>query len=137
MRRYLNTLEDETTPRRIEEYLGAFTESLKLILQQNPVERMGHAVLLASKTALRLKAAKPELREHEISGRLQAIARNIRLITIINDLTPEEKRILQLHPRNRKTTRKSKSAVSPGQGVRQLGSKPTAKTKKTGTRKRA
>lgn len=100
MRQYLNTLEDETTPRTMEEYLGAFMESLKMILHQNPIERMGHTVLLAAKTALRLKAANPKLKEHEIAGRLQSIARSIRLTTIINDLTPEEKRILKLHPRN-------------------------------------
>ncbi|MEW6517365.1 MAG: hypothetical protein AB1439_10740 [candidate division FCPU426 bacterium] len=100
MRRYLNILEEKNDPRHIEEYLGAFSESLKLILQQNPVERMGHAVLLAAKTAMRLKAAEPRLREHEIANRLQFIARNIRLTTILKDLTPEEKRILKLHPSN-------------------------------------
>ncbi|MCD4813538.1 hypothetical protein K8S19_07590 [bacterium] len=137
MRKYLSTLEDETTQRSIEEYLGAFTESFKLILQQNPVERMGYAVLLASKTALRLKAANPKLREHEIAGRLQVIARNVRLTTILNDLTPEEKRILQLHPMNPLGIKKSKSATSPvRQSVRRLGHKKSKKTKKAGTRKR-
>lgn len=100
MRRYLSILQEDSNPRNIEEYLGAFSESLKLILQQNPVERMGHAVLLAAKTAMRLKAADPRLKEHEIANRLQFIARNIRLTTILKDLTPEEKRILKLHPDN-------------------------------------
>lgn len=98
MRRYLTTLEDDKTPRSTEEYLGAFTESLKVILHQNPVERMGHAVLLAAKTALRLKAANPKLKEYEIANSLQKIARSIRLTTILDDLTPEEKVILNLHP---------------------------------------
>ncbi len=100
MRQYLETLEDGQSARSIEEYLGAFTESFKIILCQNPVERMGHAVLLAAKTALRLKAVRPGLKEHEIARRLQAIARNLRLTTILNDLTPEEKGMLQLHPLN-------------------------------------
>jgi hypothetical protein len=138
MRRYLNTLEDERTPRSIEEYLGAFTESFKLILNQNPVERMGHTVLLAAKTALRLKAVNPKLKEHEIAGRLQAIARNIRLTTMINDLTPEEKRILKLHPLNQANANHNKSTspkpASGRAGVRLLG--PKAK-KKAASRKRA
>ncbi len=134
MRQYLNTLEDETTPRTIEEYLGAFTESLKLIMYQNPIERMGHTVLLAAKTALRLKTANPKLKEHEIAGRLQAIARNIRLTTIINDLTPEEKRILKLYPQNKHTPSASQSppqrqgAAQPG--VRVIKSKPGKKRKR-------
>jgi len=136
MRRYLNTLEDEQTPRSIEEYLGAFTESFKLILHQNPVERMGHAVLLAAKTALRLKAANFKLKEHEIAGRLQAIARNIRLTTIINDLTPEEKRILKLHPLNQDNSNSRKAAhkaVTGKPSVRLLGQK---NRKKAVSRKR-
>ncbi len=100
MRRYLTILEEANNPRNLEEYLGAFSESLKLILHQNPVEHMGHAVLLAAKTAMRLKAADPRLKEHEIANRLQFIARNIRLTTILKDLTPEEKNILKLHPSN-------------------------------------
>jgi hypothetical protein len=137
MRRYLSTLEDEQTPRSIEEYLGAFIESFKLILQQNPVERMGHSVLLAAKTALRLKAANPKLNEYEIAHRLQTIARNIRLTTIINDLTPEEKRILQLHPLNKKkqvASRKKPTRSSGKTSVRMLGKKTK---KKVSSRKRA
>ncbi|MCK5242957.1 hypothetical protein KAR34_10950 [bacterium] len=136
MRRYLNTLEDEQTPRSIEEYLGAFIESFKLILQQNPVERMGYSVLLAAKTALRLKAANPKLKEHEIAHRLQTIARDIRLNTILNDLTPEEKTMLQLHPLNRQQhtrTVKRKSAANK-QSVRRPGKQTK---KKAGSRKRA
>jgi len=100
MRQYLETLEEDQSARSTEEYIGAFTESFKIVLYQNPVERMGHAVLLAAKTALRIKAARPALKEHEIARRLQAIARNIRITTILNDLTPEEKGMLQLHPLN-------------------------------------
>jgi hypothetical protein len=96
MRQYLNTLEDEQTPRSIEEYLGAFTESLKMILHQNPVDRIGLTAMLAAKTALRLKAANPKFKEHEISHRLQGIARSVRLTNILKDLTPEEKRIIKL-----------------------------------------
>ncbi len=98
MKRYLSTLEDEKTPRSIEEYIGAFTESLKVILKQNPVERIGQAVMLASKTALRIKAVNPNLKEHEIAHQLQRVARNIRLSAILKDLTPEEKSILNLVP---------------------------------------
>jgi len=98
MKRYLPTLEEEKTPKRIEEYLGAFTESMKVVLQQNPVDRIGHAVLLASKTSLRLKAANPKLKEYEIANQLQKIARSLRLATILKDLTPEEKGILKLMP---------------------------------------
>ncbi len=100
MRKYLETLEEEQSARSTEEYIGAFTESFKIVLCQNPVERMGHAVLLAAKTAMRIKAARPALKEHEIARRLQDIARNIRITTILNDLTPEEKGMLQLHPLN-------------------------------------
>jgi hypothetical protein len=100
MKRYLPTLEDENSKRSAEEYLGAFTESLKMILKHNPVERIGLTVLLAAKTALRLRAANSEWPEHEIAGQLQRIARNIRLTSILRDLTPEEKSIMQLHPRH-------------------------------------
>lgn len=98
MKRFLATLEEDKTPKRIEEYLGAFTESMKVILKQNPVERIGHAVLLAAKTSLRLKAANPKLKEYEIANQLQKIARGMRLETILLDLTPEEKSILNLVP---------------------------------------
>jgi hypothetical protein len=91
MHRYLAALDENQPQRSVEEYLGAFTESLKLIEQQSPLDRIGHAVLLAAKTALRLKAALPSLKEHEIANRLQAIARNIRLGQLLRDLTPEEK----------------------------------------------
>lgn len=90
MQQFLHTLEDDQTTRSSEEYLGAFTENLNLILHHNPVERIGLTVMLAAKTALRLKAANPKLKEHDIARKLQAIARNVRLATIINDLTPEE-----------------------------------------------
>ncbi len=96
MERYLACL-DEDQQRSSEEYLGAFKESLKMILHQNPVDRIGNAVLLAAKTALRLKACLPEAAEHEIALRLQAFARSIRLVEILEDLTPEEKRMLK-HP---------------------------------------
>ncbi len=112
MERYLATLDEAQTQRSQEEYLGAFTESMKIILRQNPIERLGHAVLLAAKTALRMKAALPELKEHEIANRLQAIARNIRLVDILADLTPEEKRILQLHPHNHAGQRSTAATVS-------------------------
>ena len=98
MERYLAQLDEAPSHRSTEEYLGAFTESLKLIQRQNPVERMGNAVLLAAKTALRLKAANPAVAEHELAHWLQSIARNIRLDTILKDLTPEEKRILKMAP---------------------------------------
>lgn len=97
MKRYLEKLDENRPQRSSEEYLGAFTESLKIIQRQNPVERMGHAVLLAAKTALRLKASVPSLKEHEIANRLQTIARNIRLQEIFKDLTPEEKGMIKLN----------------------------------------
>jgi hypothetical protein len=62
MHRYLAALDEDQPQRSSEEYLGAFTESLKLIGTQSPIDRIGHAVLLAAKTALRLKAAMPKLR---------------------------------------------------------------------------
>lgn len=105
MRRHLETLEEAPNPRSVEEYLGAFTESFKMILHQNPVERIGHSVWLAAKTALRLKAAKPSLREHEIAARLQELARNIRLTTILNDLTPEEKKMVKVYSARDKARR--------------------------------
>ncbi|MBN1594824.1 hypothetical protein JW933_02755 [candidate division FCPU426 bacterium] len=136
MRKYLNTLGDERTPRSIEEYLGAFTESFKMILNQNPIERMGQSVLLAAKTALRLKAANPKLREHEIAGRLQAIARNIRLTTILNDLTPEEKGIIKL--RHRQDKHLPPDAVSPSASIRRGRRRPKrSAAKKDAVRKRA
>ena len=95
MKRYLAALDEKQPRRSSEEYLGAFSESLKIIHHENPVDRMGHAVLLAAKTALRLKATMPELKEHEIAGRLQTIARSTRLLDILQDLTPEEKRMIK------------------------------------------
>jgi hypothetical protein len=80
-----------------EEYLGAFTESLKLTLPQNPVERLANAVFLAAKTALHLKATNPGLKEHEIATILQAITHRVRMHSIIHDLTPEEKRMMKLN----------------------------------------
>ena len=113
MQRYLATLDENQPQRSAEEYLGAFTESMKLIERQTPIERLGHAVLLAAKTALRLKAALPKLKEHEIANRLQSIARSLRLQELLKDLTPEEKGLLKLnHARRlasgRRTTRTSK-----------------------------
>jgi hypothetical protein len=102
MEKYLSILNENVPERSVEEYLGAFTESLKFIQQQNPVERMGHAVLLAAKTALRLKVVMPQLSEHDISHRLQGIARSIRLMSILRDLTPEEKRMLKLQSKPKK-----------------------------------
>lgn len=90
MKQYLATLAEDQPQRSSEEYLGAFMESLKLTQHENPIDRIGHAVLLAAKTALRLKVVMPELKEHEISHKLQMIARSIRLMNILNDLTPEE-----------------------------------------------
>lgn len=90
IRRYLATLDENQPQRSVEEYLGAFTESLKWIERQNSLDRIGHAVLLAAKTALRLKAVLPSLKEHEIGNRLQSIARNHRLGQLLSDLTPEE-----------------------------------------------
>jgi hypothetical protein len=104
MHRYLTTLNEDQPERSTEEYLGAFTESLKLIQQETPVERMGHAVLLAAKTALRLKAVMPKLQEHEIARRLQSIARGIRLFEILKDLTPEEKGMIKF---NHKSSRRA------------------------------
>jgi hypothetical protein len=101
MERYLAKLDEDQPQRSAEEYLGAFSESLKLILHQNPVDHLGNAVLLAAKTALRLKAALPHVQEHEIARRLQTLARSIRLQQIMGDLTPEEKNMLKLHPPNR------------------------------------
>ncbi len=134
MKRYLTTLEDEKTPRNVEEYIGAFTESLKVILKQNPVERIGQAVLLASKTALRLKFANPNLKEHEIANHLQRVARNIRLSTILKDLTPEEKGILNLVPdRNLNGFLKTPALTN-----KNLGKAKSAKAgKSASTRKRA
>lgn len=129
MQKYLTTLEEEKTPRSLEEYIGAFTESLKVILQQNPVDRIGHAVLLAGKTALRLKAANPKLKEHEIAHQLQKIARNLRLTTILNDLTPEEKGMLKMIPEikekgdQKNGKRKAKSNVKPASPKKVLKSK--------------
>lgn len=97
MYRFLTTLDEDQPQRTAEEYLGAFTESMKLIERESSVERVGHAVLLAAKTALRLKAAMPNLGEHEIASRLQSIARNIRLFEIFKDLTPEEKGIIKIN----------------------------------------
>jgi hypothetical protein len=91
MKKYLATLAEDQPQRSSEEYLGAFTESLKLTQHENPIDRIGHAVLLAAKTALRLKAVMPQLKEHEISNRLQIIARSTRLMNILKDLTPEER----------------------------------------------
>jgi hypothetical protein len=106
MHRYLTTLNEDQPERSTEEYLGAFTESLKLIQQETPVERMGHAVLLAAKTALRLKAVMPKLQEHEIARRLQSIARGIRLFEILKDLTPEEKGMIKFN-RIQKSSRRA------------------------------
>jgi hypothetical protein len=91
MKKYLATLAEDQPERSSEEYLGAFAESIKLIQHENPVDRIGHAVLLAAKTALRLKAVRPQLREHEIALRLQILARSIRLRNILKDITPEER----------------------------------------------
>jgi len=102
MERYLNILDESQPKRDVEEYLGAFDKSLKMILRLNPIDRIGQSVLLAAKTALRIKASMPQVKEHEIAGRLKEIARNIRLLKILNELTPEEKRILKLHPSNKK-----------------------------------
>jgi len=120
MQRYLSALEEDQPRRSAEEYLGAFTESLKMIQQERPVERMGNAVLLAAKTALRLKAVMPKLSDHEIAGRLQLIARSIRLSEILKDLTPEEKGMIKLNHDNQIaakssycTTRKTAKAASP------------------------
>jgi hypothetical protein len=91
MKKYLATLAENQPERSLEEYLGAFTESIKLIQHENPVDRIGNAVLLAAKTALRLKAVRPQLREHEIALRLQVLARSIRIQNILQDITPEER----------------------------------------------
>jgi hypothetical protein len=91
MKKYLATLAEDQPVRSSEEYLGAFAECLKLIQHENPVDRIGHAVLLAAKTALRLKAVMPALREHEIAQRLQTLARSFRLQHILKDITPEER----------------------------------------------
>lgn len=107
MHRYLATLDEDRSPRSAEEYLGAFTESLKLIMQESPVERMGNAVFLAAKTALRLKAAVPGLSEREVANRLQAIARSIRLFEILKDLTPEEKGMIKLNDEHHRTATKA------------------------------
>jgi hypothetical protein len=95
MKKYMTTLAEDQPQRSLEEYLGAFTESLKLIQHENPVDRIGHAVMLAAKTALRLKAIMPKLKEHEIANRLQTIARSIRLMNILKDVTPEERSMLK------------------------------------------
>lgn len=99
MEKHLATLSEDRSQRTTEEYLGAFTESMKIIQHQNPVERIGHAVLLTAKTALRLRAANPNLPEHEIARWLQTIARNLRITAILDDLTPEEKRFLHTSAR--------------------------------------
>jgi hypothetical protein len=91
MKKFLATLAEDQPERSLEEYLGAFTESIKLIQHENPVDRIGNAVLLAAKTALRLKAVRPQLREHEIALRLQILARSIRIKNILQDITPEER----------------------------------------------
>ena len=91
MKKHLATLAEDQPERSSEEYLGAFAESIRLIQHENPVDRIGHAVLLAAKTALRLKAVIPQLREHEIALRLQTLARSIRLKKILKDITPEER----------------------------------------------
>jgi len=111
MYRCLATLDEDQPRRSAEEYLGAFTKSLKMIMQESPVERTGHAVLLAAKTALRLKAAMPGLSEHEIANRLQAIARNIRLLEILKDLTPEEKDMIRFNHKS-KSSQKTAAASS-------------------------
>jgi hypothetical protein len=91
MKAYLATLAEDQPVRSSEEYMGAFAESIRLIQHENPVDRIGHAVLLAAKTALRLKAVMPQLREHEIALHLQTLARSIRLKNILKDITPEER----------------------------------------------
>lgn len=129
MRRYLTTLEDEKNPRSIEEYIGAFTESMKVVLKQNPVERTGHAVLLAAKTSLRIKAANPKLKEHEIANQLQKVARNLRLTTILMDLTPEEKGILKLLPQVKLGGLLNPSQMLSKRKVKKTSKKAQSKTK--------
>lgn len=114
MKRYLEKLDENRPQRSMEEYLGAFTESLKMIQHQNPVERMGHAVLLAAKTALRLKACMPSLKEHEIANRLQIMARNVRLQELFSDLTPEEKNMIKLNDRLHQPGRPAAAGKSSG-----------------------
>jgi len=114
MQKFFHALEDENTPRSSEEYMGAFTESLNLILHHNPVEQMGLTVMLAAKTALRLKAGNPKLREHDIASKLQGIARNVRLAAILRDLTPEEKNILNLNQATRAARAARAAKPAPG-----------------------
>ncbi len=108
MKKFLATLAEDQPQRSSEEYLGAFMESLKMIQHENPIDRIGHAVFLAAKTALRLKSVMPQLKEHEIAHRLQSLARSTRLMDILKDLTPEERSMLKWsdHERSKQAAKK-------------------------------
>ncbi|NTV52725.1 MAG: hypothetical protein HGA76_06915 [Candidatus Firestonebacteria bacterium] len=114
MKKYLDTLAENQPERSLEEYLGAFSESIKLIQHENPLDRIGNAVLLAAKTALRLKAVNPRLKEHEIALRLQTLARSIRLLDILKDVTPEERSMFKWSGNERKAQTRPQASKSSG-----------------------
>jgi hypothetical protein len=132
MKKYLAALAEDQPQRSSQEYLGAFTESLKLIQHENPVERIGHAVLLAATTALRLKAVLPHLREFEIAQRLQTTARGIRLMDILKDVTPEERSMFKWSGQKETLPRKKASRKAAPRKKSSAGShaRPAGKSRK-------